>query len=39
MMSMGPNGMTMRATATPLATLVGILQNQVGRTIVNKTGL
>jgi uncharacterized protein (TIGR03435 family) len=39
MMMMGPNGMTMRATATPVTTLIGLLQNQVGRTVVNKTGL
>ena len=39
MMMMGPNGMTLRATATPVATIVGLLQNQVGRTIVNKTDL
>lgn len=39
MMMMGPNGMTMRATSSPVARLAGMLQNQVGRTIVDKTGL
>jgi len=39
MMMMGPNGMTMRATATAVTTLVGLLQNQLGRTVVDKTGL
>ncbi len=39
MMTMGTNGMTLRATATRLATLVGLLQQQLGRTIVDKTGL
>jgi uncharacterized protein (TIGR03435 family) len=39
MMMMGPNGMTLRATATPVATIVSLLQNQLGRTIVNKTSL
>jgi uncharacterized protein (TIGR03435 family) len=39
MMMMGPNGMTMRATAMPVANLVSLLQNQLGRTVVNKTGL
>jgi len=39
MMMMGPNGMTMRATSMPVARLAGMLQNQVGRTIVDKTGL
>jgi uncharacterized protein (TIGR03435 family) len=39
MMSMGPNGMTLRATATPFANLVRVLQGQLGRTIVDKTGL
>jgi len=39
MMSTGRNGTTMRATATPLTTLVGLLSNQLGRTVVDKTGL
>ena len=39
MMMMGPAGMTMRATATPFRALVGLLQQQLGRTIVDKTGL
>ena len=39
MMMMGPGGMTMRATATPFRTIVGLLQNQLGRTVVDKTGL
>jgi len=39
MMSMGPGGMTLRATATRVATMVGLLQQQLGRTIVDKTGL
>ena len=39
MMMMGPSGMTMRATATPVTTLVSLLQNQLGRTVVDKTSL
>jgi len=39
MMMMGPNGMTMRATATRFDAVVRLLQNQLGRTIVDKTGL
>jgi uncharacterized protein (TIGR03435 family) len=39
MMMMGPNGMTLRATATRLATMVGLLQQQLGRRVVDKTGL
>jgi uncharacterized protein (TIGR03435 family) len=39
MMMMGPNGMTMRATATRFDAIVRLLQNQLGRKIVDKTGL
>jgi uncharacterized protein (TIGR03435 family) len=39
MMMMGPGGMTVRATATPFRAIVGLLQQQLGRTIVDKTGL
>ena len=39
MMMMGPNGMTVRATATAFAVVVRMLENQLGRTIVDKTGL
>jgi uncharacterized protein (TIGR03435 family) len=39
MMGMGTGGMTLRATATPLPNLVGMLRQQLGRTIVDKTGL
>jgi uncharacterized protein (TIGR03435 family) len=39
MMMMGPNGMTMRAIATRFDAIVRLLQNQLGRTIVDKTGL
>ena len=33
------SGMTLRATATPFSTIVGLLQRQLGRPIVDKTGL
>jgi uncharacterized protein (TIGR03435 family) len=39
MMMMGTGGMTMRATATPLPAIVRLLQQQLGRMIVDKTGL
>ena len=39
MMMMGPNGMTMRAMATRFDAIIRLLQNQLGRTIVDKTGL
>jgi len=39
MMMMGPAGMTMRAGATRFDAIVRLLQNQLGRTIVDKTGL
>jgi len=39
MMMMGGASMTMRATAMPVASFVGLLQGQLGRTIVDKTGL
>jgi uncharacterized protein (TIGR03435 family) len=39
MMMMGPNGMTMRAMATRFDAIVRLLQNQLGRTIVDRTGL
>jgi uncharacterized protein (TIGR03435 family) len=39
MMMMGPNGMTLKATAARLDAIVRLMQNQLGRTIVDKTGL
>ena len=39
MMMMGPNGAAMSATAVPFANLVGMLQQQAGRPIVDKTEL
>jgi uncharacterized protein (TIGR03435 family) len=39
MMMMGPSGMTLRATATPFAVLVRTLQQQLGRTVADRTGL
>jgi uncharacterized protein (TIGR03435 family) len=39
MMMMGPSGMTVRATATPFRAILGLLQQQLGRTVVDKTGL
>ena len=39
MMMMGPSGMTVRAAAAPFAVVVRMLQQQLGRTIVDKTGL
>ena len=38
-MMMGTSGMTVRATATPLATVIGMLQQQLGRTVLDRTGL
>ena len=38
-MSMGAGVMTVRATATPFAFIVGMLQPQLGRRVVDKTGL
>ena len=38
-MTMGAGVMTIRATATPLAFIVGMLQPQLGRRVVDKTGL
>jgi uncharacterized protein (TIGR03435 family) len=38
-MMMGTSGMTVRATATRMAMVIGMLQQQLGRTIVDKTGL
>jgi uncharacterized protein (TIGR03435 family) len=38
-MMMSGTSMTVRATATPLAIVVGMLQQQLGRTVVDKTGL
>jgi uncharacterized protein (TIGR03435 family) len=39
MMSSSPTGMTLQATAMPVSNLVGLLQQQLGRTIVDKTNL
>ena len=40
MMMMNPTtGMTMNATAVPIGNLVGMLQGQAGRPIIDKTGL
>ena len=39
MMSSSLTGMTLQATAMPIANLVGLLQQQLGRTIVDKTDL
>jgi uncharacterized protein (TIGR03435 family) len=39
MMGAGAGGMTMRGTAMPFANLVGLLRNQLGRQVVDKTGL
>jgi len=38
-MSIGGNTMTVRATATPLAVVIGMLQQQLGRRVVDKSGL
>ena len=38
-MSFGAAGMAMRASAVPISNLVNTLQNQVGRTIIDKTDL
>jgi uncharacterized protein (TIGR03435 family) len=38
-MMISMNGMTVRATATRLAVVVGMLQQQLGRKVVDKTGL
>jgi bla regulator protein blaR1 len=40
MMMMNPTtGMTLNATAVPIANLIGLLQNQTGRPIIDKTDL
>jgi len=39
MMRMSPTGMAIQATAVPLANLSGMLQQQVGRPVVDKTDL
>ena len=39
MIMMSNNGMTLRASAAPFANLVRMLQQQLGRAIVDKTGL
>jgi uncharacterized protein (TIGR03435 family) len=39
MMMMSNNGMTLRASAAPFANLVRMLQQQLGRAVVDKTGL
>jgi uncharacterized protein (TIGR03435 family) len=38
-MMMGSSGAAMRASAVPIAQLVNMLQNQVGRTVIDKTDL
>lgn len=38
-MMSSPTGMTLQATAMPIANMVGLLQQQLGRTIVDKTDL
>ena len=38
-MMFSPTGFTMRATAVPLPNLINMLQNQVGRPIIDKTDL
>ena len=39
MIMMSPTGMTLQATSVPIDNLVGMLQQQLGRNIVNKTDL
>jgi uncharacterized protein (TIGR03435 family) len=39
MMQMGTGGLTMSATAVPIANLVGLLQQQAGRQVIDKTNL
>ena len=39
LMMMSPQGLTMAANGAPISNLVGFLQQQVGRTIVDKTDL
>ncbi len=39
MMMFGQTGMTMQASGVPLANLVNMLQQQVGRPVIDKTGL
>jgi uncharacterized protein (TIGR03435 family) len=39
LMSMGPNGMTMQASGVPFANFVNMLQNQLARPVIDKTGL
>jgi uncharacterized protein (TIGR03435 family) len=39
MMMMSPTGMMMQATGVPLANLLGMLTQQVGRPVVDKTDL
>jgi uncharacterized protein (TIGR03435 family) len=39
MMMFNPTGMALRASAVPISNLVNMLQNQVGRTIIDKTEL
>jgi uncharacterized protein (TIGR03435 family) len=38
-MSMSPTGMGLRGTAVPMSQLVSMLQQRVGRSVVDKTGL
>ncbi len=39
MVMINPSGMTMQATGVPIANLLGMLQQQVGRLVVDKTDL
>jgi uncharacterized protein (TIGR03435 family) len=39
MMMMSPTGMTIQATGVPLTNLLGMLQQQVGRPVIDKTDL
>jgi uncharacterized protein (TIGR03435 family) len=38
-MTMNPQGLTMRAAGVPVTNLVSMLQNQIGRPIIDKTDL
>ena len=39
MMMMSPTGLTMQAAAVPLTNMVNILQQQIGRPVIDKTDL
>jgi uncharacterized protein (TIGR03435 family) len=39
LMMMSPTGLTMQATGVPLSNMINMLQNQVGRPIIDKTNL